>query len=83
MKCYAASFRQLYYGVKMTRASSRVFISLDNAWNQAVAGYTGKAVLDTFASYIQAEDPNIKWNVPAQLLQPDFFSIIQGGPTLL
>ncbi len=79
MKCYAASFRQLYYGVKMTRASSRVFISLDNAWNQAVAGYTGKAVLDTFASYLQAEDPNIKWNVAfhpysAPLTRTDFWN---------
>ena len=63
MKCYAASFRQLYYGVKQTRASSRVFISLDNAWNRAVAGYTGKSVLDNFASYIHAEDPKISWNV--------------------
>lgn len=63
MRCYAASFRQLYYGVKSSRSSSRVFISLDNAWNRAVAGYTGKSVLDTFASYIYVEDPNIEWNV--------------------
>ena len=79
MKCYAASFRQLYYGVKKTRASSRVFICLDNAWNRAVAGYTGKAVLDTFASYIQAEGANIEWNVAfhpysAPLTRTDFWN---------
>ena len=79
VKCYAASFRQLYYGVKKTRASSRVFISLDNAWNQAVAGYTGKSVLDTFASYIQAEGANIEWNVAfhpysAPLTRTDFWN---------
>lgn len=79
MKCYAASFRQLYYGVKKTRASSRVFISLDNAWNQAVAGYTGKSVLDTFASCIQAEGADIEWNVAfhpysAPLTRTDFWN---------
>lgn len=79
MKCYAASFRQLYYGVKKTRASSRVFISLDNAWNRAVAGYTGKSVLDTFASYIQAEGADIEWNVAfhpysAPLTRTDFWN---------
>ena len=79
MKCYAASFRQLYYGVKTTRASSRVFISLDNAWNRAVAGFTGKAVLDTFASYIQAEGPDMEWNVAfhpysAPLTRTDFWN---------
>ncbi len=63
MQAYAASFRQLYYGVKSTRASSRVFISLDNAWNRAVAGYAGKPILDSFASYINTEGKNIQWNV--------------------
>ena len=79
MRCYAASFRQLYYGVKKTRASSRVFISLDNAWNRAVAGYTGKQVLDTFASCIYSENPNIEWNVAfhpysAPLTRTDFWN---------
>lgn len=60
---YASAFRTLYYGVTQTRPSSRVFISLDNAWNRAVAGYTGKQVLDSFASYIQAENANISWNL--------------------
>lgn len=63
VKGYASAFRMLYYGVKMTRPSSRVFISLDNAWCKAVAGFAGKKVLDSFAADIAAENPNIEWNV--------------------
>lgn len=79
IKGYANAFRTLYYGVKKTCASSRVFISLDNAWNQPVAGYTSKAVLDTFVSYICAENPDIDWNVAlhpysAPLTRTDFWN---------
>lgn len=79
MKCYTASFRQLYYGVKTTRASSRVFISLDNAWTRAVAGYAGKSVLNSFASQMYSEATNVKWNLAfhpysAPLTRTDFWN---------
>ncbi len=79
IKGYANAFRTLYYGIKKTCSSSKVFISLDNAWNQPVAGYTSKVVLDNFASYIYAENPNIDWNVAfhpysAPLTRTDFWN---------
>ncbi len=79
MRGYSSAFRTLYYGIVRTRPSSRVFISLDNAWNRAVAGYTGKQTLDSFASYIQAESPDIAWNVAfhpysAPLTRTDFWN---------
>ncbi len=63
IKGYTQAFRILYYAVKKSCASSRVFISLDNAWNQPVAGYSSRAVLDAFASQIHTEAPDVDWNV--------------------
>ena len=60
---YTQAFRILYYAVKKSCASSRVFISLDNAWNQPVAGYSSRAVLDAFARQIHDEAPDVDWNV--------------------
>ena len=76
---YADAFRILYYGVKLTNASSRVFISLDNAWNTAVAGYSGKATLDKFASYMKESCDEVQWNIAyhpysAPLTQTSFWS---------
>ncbi len=79
MKGYANAFRILYYGVKQTRPSSRVFISLDNAWTQAVAGYAGKSVLNSFASQMYSEAPFVSWDLSfhpysAPLTRTDFWN---------
>lgn len=60
---YAQAFQLLNQAVKRTAASPRLFISLDHCWNTAEAGFTGKAFLDTFASYMNETAPNIQWNV--------------------
>lgn len=49
---YAEAFKMLHQAVRRTAASPRLFISLDHCWNVAEAGYSGKAFLDTFASYM-------------------------------
>ncbi len=79
MKGYANAFRTLYSGVKQTRPSSRVFISLDNAWTQAVAGYAGKSVLNSFASQMYSEAPFVSWDLSfhpysAPLTRTDFWN---------
>ena len=63
VKNYAQAFQLLYQGVKRTASTSRVFISLDHCWNAADAGHTGKAYLDTFASYMNQTAPSMQWNV--------------------
>ena len=60
---YAEAFRLLYQGVKRTASNSRVFISLDHCWNKAEAGFSGKAYLDAFASYMNANAPTLQWNI--------------------
>ncbi len=79
MKGYANAFRILYCGVKQTRPSSRIFISLDNAWTRAVAGYAGKSVLNSFASQIYSEAPFVSWDLSfhpysAPLTRTDFWN---------
>ena len=63
VKNYAQAFQLLYQGVKRTASTSRVFISLDHCWNAVDAGHTGKAYLDTFASYMNQTTPSMQWNV--------------------
>ena len=60
---YAQAFQMLNQAVRRTAASPRLFISLDHCWNVAEAGFTGKAFLDTFASYMNQTAPYMQWNV--------------------
>ena len=60
---YAEAFKMLHQAVRRTAASPRLFISLDHCWNVAEAGYSGKAFLDTFASYMNQTAPDMQWNV--------------------
>lgn len=60
---YADAFQLLYQGVKRTASTSRVFISLDHSWTKATEGYSGKAFLDSFASYMNKTAPKMQWNV--------------------
>jgi len=60
---YAQAFHILHRAVRISNSSSRVFISLDNAWNTAVAGYTGKATLDAFAAYMKSNAADADWHI--------------------
>ena len=60
---YAQAFQIIHQAVKRTASSPRLFISLDHCWNVAEAGFSGKAFLDTFASYMNKTAPNMQWNV--------------------
>lgn len=60
---YAQAFQMLNQGIKRTAGSPRLFISLDHCWNAADAGYSGKAFLDEFASYMNRTAPAMEWNV--------------------
>ena len=60
---YAQAFQMLNQGIKRTAGSPRLFISLDHCWNSADAGYSGKAFLDEFASYMNRTAPAMEWNV--------------------
>ena len=60
---YAKAFQLLYQGVKRTASTSKVFISLDHCWNKADAGFSGKAFLDEFASYMNQTAGWMDWNV--------------------
>ena len=60
---YAEAFKMLHQAVRRTAASPRLFISLDHCWNVAEAGYSGRAFLDTFASYMNQTAPDMQWNV--------------------
>lgn len=78
-KSYAQAFQMLYYGVKHGYKSARVFISLDHEWNKASNGFSSKAFLTAFASAIEAENPNVNWNIafhayPAPLTSPSFWN---------
>ena len=74
-KSYARAFNMLYYGVKHGFKNSRVFISLDNEWNKASNGFSGKSFLTSFANAIKKENPKVQWNIayhayPAPLTAP-------------
>lgn len=63
---YSEAFRCLYNAVRSSRASSKVFICLDNCWNQRNAFtvcYSAKSTLDSFASKISGMQKGVNWNL--------------------
>ena len=63
---YSEAFRCLYNAVRSNRASSMVFICLDNCWNQRNAFtvcYSAKSTLDSFASKISGMQKGVNWNL--------------------
>ena len=63
---YSEAFRCLYNAVRSSRASSKVFICLDNCWNQRNAFtvcYSAKSTLDNFASKISGMQKGVNWNL--------------------
>lgn len=63
---YSEAFRCLYNAVKSSRGSSKVFICLDNCWNQKnifTVCYTSRSTLDSFASNISHLQKGINWNL--------------------
>ena len=63
---YSEAFRCLYNAVRSSRASSKVFICLDNCWNQKNAFtvcYSAKSTLDSFASKISSMQKGVNWNL--------------------
>ncbi len=60
---YAEGFQLLNQGIKRTASTSRLFISLDHSWAASNSGHSGKAFLDTFASYMNKTAPAIQWNM--------------------
>lgn len=78
-KSYAHVFQMMYYGVKHGYSNARCFISLDNEWNKASNGFSGKSFLTSFAKAIKKENPKVTWNIayhayPAPLTAPDFWN---------
>ena len=76
---YAQAFRMLYYGVKHGYGNARCYLSLDNEWNRAGNGYSGKAMLTAFAAALKADNPQVEFNLayhayPAPLTAPDFWN---------
>lgn len=66
MSMYSEAFRCLYNAVRSSRASSKVFICLDNCWrkkNIFKVCYTSKSTLDTFASTVSKLQKGINWNL--------------------
>lgn len=60
---YAQTYRTFYNAIKSVNANARVYICTDNAWNQAVAGYTAKSAVDTVAALLNTYDPTVSWNL--------------------
>ena len=63
---YSEAFRCLYNAVRSSRGSSKVFICLDNCWNQKNAFsvcYSAKSTLDNFATKISEMQKNVNWNL--------------------
>ena len=63
---YSEAFRCLYNAVRSNRGSSKVFICLDNCWNQKnifAVCYTSKSTLDAFASKVSGLQKGINWNL--------------------
>lgn len=66
MSMYSEAFRCLYNAVRSSRASSKVFICLDNCWNQKnifSVCYTSRSTLDTFASKVTKLQKGLDWNL--------------------
>lgn len=63
---YSEAFRCLYNAVRSSRGSSKVFICLDNCWNQKnifTVCYTSKSTLDSFAAKVSGLQKGINWNL--------------------
>lgn len=79
---YSEAFRCLYNAVRSSRGSSKVFICLDNCWNQKNAFsvcYSAKSTLDNFAAKISEMQKNVNWNLAYHaynqpLSDPQFWS---------
>lgn len=62
---YSEAFRCLYNAVKSSRGSSKVFICLDNCWNQKNAFticYSARSTLESFAAKISDMQKDVNWN---------------------
>lgn len=63
---YSETFRCLYNAVKSSRGSSKVFICLDNCWNQKNAFticYSARSTLESFAAKISDMQKDVNWNL--------------------
>ena len=63
---YSEAFRCLYNAVKSSRGSSKVFICLDNCWNQKNAFticYSARSTLESFAAKISDMQKDVNWNL--------------------
>ena len=63
---YSEAFRCLYNAVKSSRGSSKVFICLDNCWNQKNAFticYSARSTLESLAAKISDMQKDVNWNL--------------------
>lgn len=63
---YSEAFRCLYNAVKSSRGSSKVFICLDNCWNQKnafIICYSARSTLESFAAKISDMQKDVNWNL--------------------
>ena len=63
---YSEAFRCLYNAVKSSRGSSKVFICLDNCWNQKnvfTICYSARSTLESFAAKISDMQKDVNWNL--------------------
>lgn len=63
---YSEAFRCLCNAVKSSRGSSKVFICLDNCWNQKNAFticYSARSTLESFAAKISDMQKDVNWNL--------------------
>ena len=63
---YSEAFRCLYNAVKSSRGSSKVFICLDNCWNQKNAFticYSARSTMESFAAKISDMQKDVNWNL--------------------
>ena len=63
---YSEAFGCLYNAVKSSRGSSKVFICLDNCWNQKNAFticYSARSTLESFAAKISDMQKDVNWNL--------------------
>ena len=63
---YCEAFRCLYNAVRSSRGSSKVFICLDNCWNQKNAFsvcYSARSTLESFATKLSDMQKGVNWNL--------------------
>lgn len=63
---YCEAFRCLYNAVRSSRGSSKVFICLDNCWNQKNAFsvcYSARSTLESFATKLSDMQKGVDWNL--------------------